>query len=223
MQPAKHIDSDLFIATVKPALAEHDAEALAAIVKENWTIEQLCNLMSHSTTDARKVVCLTLGLVGCDGCLACLAHALHDEDKVVSELAEHAMWSIWFRGGSAEAMPHFAHALQAMDQHRYDAAIDHLTHAIDLDPTFIEAFNQRGIAHYMIEQFDEALHDCRAALDICPLHFGALAGLGHCHAHTGCLTRAADAYRDALAVNPRMHAIAGALKRIETGGSNVTA
>jgi len=223
MQPSKHIDSDLFIATVKPALSDHDADALAAIVKQNWTIEQLCHLMSDGSADARKVVCLTLGLVGCDGCLACLAHALHDDDKVVSELAEHAMWSIWFRCGEARAMPHFAEALEAMDQHQYDDAIDALTRAIDIDPTFTEAFNQRGIAHYMIEQFDEALNDCKAALDICPLHFGSLAGLGHCYAHLGCLPKAADAYRDALAVNPRMHAIAGALKRIESGGSNVTA
>jgi len=223
MQTPKHIDSEQFIATVKPALAEHDADALAAIVKDNWTIEQLCHLMSHGTTDARKVVCLTLGLVGCDGCLACLARALHDDDSVVSELAEHAMWSIWFRCGSHDAMPQFTQALQAMDQHDYQAAVDALTKTIDRDPTFTEAFNQRAIAHYMIENWKPALNDCRSAVDLCPLHFGALAGMGHCYAHMGCLPKAAEAYRDALRVNPRMHAIAGALKKIDAGRSNVTA
>lgn len=222
MQTPKHIDSDQFIATVKPALADHDAEALARIVREHWTIEQLCCLMSHGSLDARKVVCLTLGLVGCDGCLACLAHALHDDDTVVAELAEHAMWSIWFRSGAHEAMPHFTEALQAMDEHDYETAIGALTAALELDPSFTEAYNQRAIAHYMLEQWDEALPDCRAAIDICPLHFGALTGMGHCHAHLGCLSKAADCYRDALRINPRMQAIAGALKKIEAG-DNVTA
>ena len=221
MQSARQIDSDQFIAMVKPALADHDADALARVVEDNWTVTQLCDLMSHGTVDARKVVCLTLGLVGCAGCVACLAHALHDPDTVVSELAEHAMWSIWFRCGSPDAMPAFTAALQAMDDHDHAEAVTQLSSAIELDPTFTEAFNQRAIAHYMMERWDDALEDCRQAVDLSPLHFGAIAGMGHCHAHMGRIAKAAECYEDALRVNPRMHAIAGALAKIRRG-DNVT-
>ena len=52
-------------------------------------------------------------------------------------------------------------------------------------------------------------------IELLPIHFGALAGLGHCHAQMGSLARAAESYRRALTVNPRMEGIAQVLRRLE--------
>ncbi|MHB1155554.1 MAG: tetratricopeptide repeat protein [Phycisphaerales bacterium] len=214
MQP-KPIDSHLFISTVMPALESRDADELAQIVKKHWTKDQLCELLTHGSLDARKVVCLTLGLVGCKECTTCLVCALQDADPVVNELAEHALWSIWFRCGKCCAMGPFKRGLDALEHHDYQQAVEHLTEATILDDTFAEAYNQRAIAHYMMEHWCNCLADCRQAVQRVAVHFGAWAGMGHCHAQRGELADAAHCYRQTLSINPQMHDIAAALHKIE--------
>ncbi len=212
----KPIDSDQFIHLVRPKLEQSDAEELARLVKANWTKDQLCELLSHGTVDARKIVCLTLGLVGCMACTNCMCIALRDEDPVVRELAEHGLWSIWFRSGKPDALGQFKRGLEIMDRGEYKRALRAFDWSIEADPQFAEAFNQRGITHYMLEQWHEALADCREAARLNPIHFGAHAGMGHCYAQIGKLVEAAQCYRDALGVNPNMPAVAGALEEIES-------
>jgi len=211
----QRIDSDEFIAKVRPALEQRDADELAATVKSHWSVSELCELLRTGSLDARRVVCLTLGLVGCDGCSQCLASVLKDEDPTLAELAEHAMWSIWFRSGSPESMGFFKRGLEVMDRDDHAAAVEAFGRAIAADPAFAEAYNQRSIAHYMLEDWPRSLADCQRALNLMPHHFGAWAGKGHCHAQMGELNEAAECYRRALSINPRMQAIAGALARLD--------
>jgi len=70
-------------------------------------------------------------------------------------------------------------------------AIEHFTLALEIDPRFAEAYNQRAIAQYLQEQFSQSIADCRRTIELMPCHFGAWAGLGHCHAHEGRLEKAA--------------------------------
>jgi tetratricopeptide (TPR) repeat protein len=209
------IDSNLFISIVRPALETRDADKLAHIVKTHWTKDQICDLLVNGTLDARKVACLTLGLVGCLNCAECVSAALHDEDPVVCRLAEHAMWSIWMRSGKPEAMAQFKRGIDLTESQRYAESVPWLTQAIERDDQFTEAYNQRAIAYYMLEDYERSAQDCRRAIELCPIHFGALSGLAHCLAEQGDLHGSARYYRDALAVNPHMPAIAGALARIE--------
>jgi tetratricopeptide (TPR) repeat protein len=41
-----------------------------------------------------------------------------------------------------------------------------------------------------------------------PCHFGAWAGLGHCHAHEGRFTQALQCYQQALSINPHLTCLA---------------
>jgi tetratricopeptide (TPR) repeat protein len=214
MTPAT-IDSDQFIAIVRPALERRDADHLARVVRTHWNEHQLCHLVVEGSTDAKKVACLTIGLIGFMNCAQCVSAALHDDDPVVCELAEHAMWSIWMRSGNRISLTYFKRGTELAEAGEYRQAIAHFTAAIDADPTFTEAYNQRSIAWYMLEDYRRSLDDCRQAVNLCPIHFGSLAGMGHCHAELGDLKSAARCYRDALAVNPRMRAIAGALEKLE--------
>ncbi len=209
------IDSQHFISIVRPALEQRDADRLAQIVKTHWTKDQVCDLLVNGTVDARKIACLTLGLVGCMNCGQCVSAALHDDDPVVCRLAEHAMWSIWMRSGQPAAMPAFKRGLELTESHHYAEAVPWLTRAIEADPDFTEAYNQRAIAHYMLEDYERSAADCEKAIELCPIHFGSLSGLAHCYAEMGDLRRSARYYREALTVNPHMPAIAGALEKIE--------
>ena len=49
-----------------------------------------------------------------------------------------------------------------------------------------------------------------------PCHFGAWAGMGHCHAHEGRAEEAIEAYERALSINPRLDCIRQAVEQLKT-------
>jgi len=212
---SESIDTTEFLGVVRPALQRGCAQTLARVITERWSPQQLCQLLREPCGDVKKAACLVLGLVGDASVMQCLAHALHDGDPKVNELAEHALWSIWFRGGSGEAQGDFQRGLAALEANKSEEAIVWFRRAHEVDPNFAEAYNQCAIAHYMLEQWEEAAEDCQKTVDLIPIHFGALAGLGHCYAQMGRFFDAAKMYRRAIAVHPTIEGIADALDGIE--------
>ncbi len=211
------IDTHEFIRSVRPALEEADAQALASAVLTRWKPAQLCQLLHHGDNEVRKLVCVTLGLIGDDRVVSCLAHTLRDDDPQVNEMAEHALWSIWFRGGTDAAQRMFRQGLEAMEHADLPRAVEKLNKACGLDPTFAEAHNQRSLCHYMTERWHDSLDAAGEAVAQMPYHFGALAQMGHAYVQIGEMDAAADCYRQALDINPRIHAVALALGRLHRG------
>lgn len=207
--------ADEFLQAVTPALNRGDVEALRDVVSQCWVPTDLCELLKHADLDVRRTAVVTLGLVGDRGIVGCLTRCLHDPDDQVHQFAEDALWSVWFRGGKCAAAAKFREGAVALTQDEYDRAIDLFREAASIDPEFAEAHNQLAIAHYLANHWACSMSACRAALALMPTHFGAMAGLGHCHAHRGELPQAIDCYRRALAINPRMPAIADAKARLE--------
>jgi len=203
-----------FIRVVKPLLCNGDADALACAVQKRWAAADLCGLLCSDDVDVRRVTAVTLGLIGDAASQGCLAKALHDEDEQVNKMAEHGLWSIWFRSGSDQAMPLFQQGVAKLEAEEFDQAIDALEKAVETDPTFAEAYNQLAIANYFHTRWQAALKRCRETIDRVPIHFGAIAGMGHTYAQIGELACALRCYRHALHVNPRMPAIRGAVKRL---------
>ena len=83
-----------------------------------------------------------------------------------------------------------------------------------MDPDFAEAYNQRAIAKYLQERYEESIRDCRRAVERMPCHFGAWAGMGHCHAHQGRAAEAIEAYERALLINPHLEGIRQAVDEL---------
>lgn len=204
MHTSASINPGEFIQALKPYLQGHDLPGMVEMIKRRWDHKQIAELFKCGDCDARKVAALAFGLVGSKCCLKKLVPLLRDPDPVVAQMAEHAMWSVWFRSGTPDANHQVCRGTRAMSRGEIDHAIEHFTRAIDLDPQFAEAYNQRAIAKFLLERFDECVDDCRKAVDLMPFHFGALAGLGHCHAHDGQLAQALKYYEKALAINPHM-------------------
>jgi len=210
------IDPAEFIATVQPVLEAQDPAALLVLLKSRWRREQIQSLLSSDNCDARKVAALALALVGTKCCVNSLAAQLQHPDPMVNQMAEHALWSIWFRSGSScDANHELCRGTQALNRQQYEQAIQNFSHAIELDPTFAEAYNQRAIVKYLQERYDECLEDCRRAVDRMPCHFGAWAGMGHCHAHEGRFADALDCYRKALAINPHLSGIPQVIRELK--------
>jgi tetratricopeptide (TPR) repeat protein len=203
-----------FVKAVKPLLEARDLEALVCHLKHNYTSAQIVSLLGCTDCDARKVAALALALVGRKSCIPALANRLRDPDPMTNQMAEHALWSIWFRCGSPAANAQLARGAQCLSDRKFQCAFAHFGRAINLCPDFSEAYNQRAIAHHLREEHEPSIVDCRRAIELMPCHFGAWAGLGHCYAHLGRLTSALEAYEKALAINPHLDCVRQAVKEI---------
>ncbi len=192
-----------------------DLQGLHDLLKKHWTSEQIQQLMQSEHTDAKKVALLAIGLVGTGCCLPALAKHLKDPDPVVHEMTEHAMWSIWFRmGGSPEANHQLARGAQALERRDFPHAMTHFDHALEIDPEFAEAYNQRALTNYLMERYERSIEDCRQTVQRMPSHFGALAGMGHCYAHLGRQREAIESYERSLAIHPHQHCLGQAVREL---------
>lgn len=211
----QQVNTEEFLRVVGPALGRCGADELARQVNQRWTPQQLCQMLHDEAADVRKVACVVLGLVGDARCVKCLSRALRDAEAQVNQLAEHALWSVWFRLGASAAQKHFRRGLAAMESDQPEQAVFHFRQAQLADDDFASAYHQCAIAHYMLDEYAAAIECCRKTLELMPDHFAAYCTMGHCHAHLGHFAEAADCYRNALTINPRMEGIATALGRIE--------
>ncbi|MGA2497967.1 MAG: tetratricopeptide repeat protein [Tepidisphaeraceae bacterium] len=204
-------DSDRFVAAIQPLLEARDVAALAAYLDSNYTSEQLCGLLCVADRDARKVAALALGLVGDASCIPSLVGRLRDTDAVINQMAEHALWSIWFRGGTPQANQELALGARSLSDREFDDALRRFSRALILCPDFAEAYDQRGIAHYLQDHFEAALLDYQRTVELMPCHFSAWAGLGHCYAQLEMIPQAIEAYEQAREISPHLDGIAEAL------------
>ncbi|HEX4796697.1 MAG TPA: tetratricopeptide repeat protein [Humisphaera sp.] len=205
------IDTCEFVATVQPMLERQDAPGLTHLLRSRYSRDQIVGILNGDDLDARKVAALSLALVGSKCCVKELAKQLTHPDPVVNQMAEHAMWSIWFRCGTSDANHELCRGTKALNRREFDCAIKHFTRAIELDPTFAEAYNQRAITKFLCERYTEAMQDCLEAVERMPCHFGAWAGMGHCYAHEGQLAEAISCYQRALEINPHLDGVRQAI------------
>jgi tetratricopeptide (TPR) repeat protein len=153
--------------------------------------------------------------VGTTCCIEPLARMLKDPDALVNQLAEHALWSVWFRLGKEEANHHVCRGSQAIGRGEHEHAVSHFNQALRIDPAFAEAYNQRALAYYLMERFEESIADCHRTIKRMPCHFGAWAGLGHCHAHLGRFDEALSAYEKALQINPHLESLQPSINELK--------
>lgn len=200
---------------IQPLLCRQDLKGLCAVLRANWSQAQMLQLLKSDNPDARKVAGLALGLLGDRACIDPLARQLADVDPMVNQMAEHALWSIWFRMGKRCANEEIMKGLREVNRREFDRAILHFSRAIELDPTFAEAYNQRAIVNYLREDFAESARDCRRCVKLMPCHFGAWAGLGHCFAHLNRLCDALHCYEKALDINPHLTCVRDAVGELK--------
>lgn len=214
------IEPQSFVSVVRPLLESNDTHGLIQAIRLRWNCNQIARLLSHSEPDARKVALLCLAMVGDRGCIDAIAAQLTDADPAVNQMAEHALWSIWFRLGTPDANQQLCRGARFLGYGRLSAAVDCFDRAIAIDKEFAEAYNQRAIARWMEEDFEASIADCRRAVRLMPSHFGAWAGMGNCFLHLGQLDHALRAYERALAINPHLSSIRQTVAEIRSASSS---
>ena len=201
------IEPKAFVSVVRPLLESNDTRGLILALEDRWDIDQIARLLTHSDPDARKVALLCLAMVGDRSCIDAVQSQLTDSDLTVNQMAEHALWSIWFRSGSPEANLELCKGSRLVGYRKLPAALECFDRAVALDREFAEAYNQRAIVRYLREDFEGSISDCRKAIRLMPCHFGAWAGMGHCFLHLCQMDQALRAYERAMVINPQMSGV----------------
>ena len=167
-------------------------------------VSQAIALLQKGNTSERRHAVEVLAQLGDARAAQPLVQALRDDDVLVRETAEQALWSIWHRSGNPEVDARLQEGLMAMQRGAFPQAIAIFTHVIEMAPDFAEAYNKRATTYYLMHEFEKSISDCDQALTLNPIHFGALSGAGLCYVELRNLVKALDYFERAIAVNPNM-------------------
>ena len=94
-------------------------------------------------------------------------------------------------------------------------AIDVFTEAIELDPSWAEAWNKRATVFYMVGEFQKSQDDIDKVLELENRHFGALAGQGMVNIQLRNYEKALLSYKKAQEIYPSMQSPEIMIKQIE--------
>lgn len=177
-----------------------------------YTEGTLQRLLASPDARSRRAAVLALELVGTMASNACLARTLRDEDAAVRDLAAGALWSLWFRADTPPHNRELQRILRNADPARARAGLDAL---IRKAPRFAEAYNQRAILSFRLEEYERSVEDCQAALKLNPFHFGALAGMAQCYMRLRKPRAALRAFRHAFRINPGLEEVGETIRALE--------
>ena len=94
-------------------------------------------------------------------------------------------------------------------------AINVFTEAIELDPSWAEAWNKRATVFYMVGEFQKSQNDIDKVLELEERHFGALAGQGMVNIQLKNYDKAKRSYQKAQEIYPAMKSSKVMIEQIE--------
>ena len=118
-----------------------------------------------------------------------------------------AIERVWMHSGSDTADLLMNRAMQALQRKDYALSQELLGSIVEIEPHWAEGWNKRATVRYLEQDRMGAMQDIAHALALEPRHFGALSGLGFILQNSGFDGRALEAFRKALALNPRQDEI----------------
>ena len=183
---------------------------ILAMVSRNGAAEPVSHaitMLQKGTTSERRRATEVLSQIGDQRAAPALAQALRDDDALVRETAEQAIWRVWHRSGKPEVDARLHEGMMAMQRGAFEEAVTLFTEVIEMAPDFAEGYNKRATTYYLMQEYDKSILDCDRTIALNPVHFGALSGAGLCYLGLRNLTKALDYFERAIAVNPNMQQI----------------
>ncbi|MDI6027825.1 hypothetical protein QBK99_16680 [Corticibacterium sp. UT-5YL-CI-8] len=110
----------------------------------------------------------------------------------------------WAESGSASVDLMMGWAQKAMNERKFDVALDFLDQVVVLKPDYAEGWNRRATAHYLMNNFKMSMSDLDRTLQLEPRHFGALSGLARIMSENGDKELALQAWEKVLTIYPMM-------------------
>ena len=194
---------------------EGQREKLKQLLLENYTQENLIGYLTDETSPTQEAAAYALGIIGDMEAVSALVEALQHSDPDMRSNAEQALWAIWFRSGDSTIDDMLQKGAGYIKREQYTEAVDLLTEVTQVAPEFAEGYNQRAIAHFMLEEWEQSIDDCKKVVILNPVHFGAFAGMGQCYLRLGNLREALKAFQRALEIHPGLYGVAHTILQIQ--------
>ncbi|BAZ17148.1 TPR repeat-containing protein [Calothrix sp. NIES-4071] len=134
--------------------------------------------------------------------ISSLLEDLKNPSESIREHATQKLWRIWFQQKGIHGLEVIDRSQKLLDAGKAAEAELVLNELIENEPDFAEAWNRRAFLYYTTGKYRESLIDCQKVVDLIPVHFGALHGMGLCYAATGEYQKAIQAFRRALEIQP---------------------
>ena len=199
----------------KPAVKAARLKALQRFhqqVAERYLEGTLQRLLTSADVRTRRAATLGLESIGSLRSNRDVAARLRDSDRQVRQLAVGTLWAIWFRGDNPEHSQELQRLVQLDDM---PAMLGGLTALIRKAPRFAEAYNQRAILYFRMEEHQKAVADCERTLKYNPYHFGALSGMAQCFMKLRRPRQALRAFRSAHRIYPGLEGIEQTIRALE--------
>jgi len=143
-----------------------------------------------------------------------LAQALRDEDADVRQVAQNVMWAIWLRSDNDAIEALMTEGSRLMELEQYPEAVEIFSQIISKAPKFAEGYNKRATVYYLMQDFERSIADIHATLELNPVHFGALSGMGLCYLGLEDPRKALEWFERAVAINPNLDSIQHYIEQI---------
>jgi tetratricopeptide (TPR) repeat protein len=166
-------------------------------------------------TGAEKLKALELlAKLGGMQVMPALVQALRDDDGRVRVAAQEVMWTVWLQSGNEQIDTWMAEGIRLMEAEQYPEAVEVFDQIIARAPTFAEGYNKRATVYYLMLEFEKSIADIHRTLELNPVHFGALSGMGLCYLGLVEPRQALEWFERAVAVNPNMDTIQSYIQQI---------
>ena len=126
------------------------------------------------------------------------------------------IWKLWSTHPTDQKLTSLLDegSMLVQDQ-QLNKAIVVFTEAIELDPSWAEAWNKRATVLFMIGEFQKSQDDIDKVLELEERHFGALAGQGMVNIQLKNYEKAIMSYKKAQEIYPSMQSAEIMIKQIE--------
>ena len=138
-----------------------------------------------------------------------------DIPSLSSRIAQQ-IWMLWSTHPTDQKLTSILdEGSRLVQDQQYNRAIDVFTEAIELDPTWAEAWNKRATVFYMVGEFQKSQDDIDKVLELEERHFGALAGQGMVNIQLKNYDKAKRSYQKAQEIYPAMKSSKIMIEQIE--------
>ena len=209
--PARNGFSELAVQMFKNAA---DEESLKELLTSKYSEGDLIDYLQNEDPLVGRAAATALGLVGGMNVVPALVENLKNDDLRACLNTEIALWNVWSRSGDESVDKMLKTGKRHLKNENFTEAVEQFTAVIETSPNFAEGYNQRAIAYFMLEAWENALKDCKQTIKLNSHHFGAFAGMGHVYLRLSKIDEAVDAYKQALIINPNLVSIAESLMQL---------
>ena len=135
---------------------------------------------------------------------------------LVASKIEQEIWKIWSTHPNNKKLTKLlAEGSNLVNNTKYNQAIDIFSQAINLDPSWAEAWNKRATVFYLSGDFEKSQKDIDKVLELEERHFGALAGQGLVNIQLKNYNKAIESYKKAKEIYPSMKSPEIMIKQIK--------